>query len=291
MHNARRRKTVAALGLAALVLVAAHGWAAKGGKPKPPPDPADPADPAIVYVQATRTGDLLMVMNADGACATEIHRSSYLRAPSWSPDGKHVTYIDDYDIWRIDVAVVSGKPQGSNRVRLVDEPHVIWPSWSPLGDRILYCTLAFGGNSIMAVPASGGTPVTLYSGVSVGHPTWGPEGEKIAFVEGATIKVLDLDTTSVSTVLTLAEGARDVDRLEWARTQDVLILDEGYTDVIYTIDIATGAMDEVVGGAGPSWSPDDEKIVYTGRGLVTYCFSTGSIEKLAKAGFHPNWRR
>jgi Tol biopolymer transport system component len=279
------------LGISMLILAGAHTWAAKGGKGGGKPPPA-PADPAIAYVIWSRKGpSSLMVMNADGSNQTEIYQSPdhYFGPVSWSSDGRHIAFEEDLEIFRIDVEVPNGVPTGSNRQLLVGghDPHVGCPRWSPLGDRILYCTLELGGNAIMAVPAAGGTPETLYTGLNIQLPTWAPDGQRIAFVERTTIKILDLTTGTVSTVRELP-GA-DFDSLDWARTQDVLAYCLGGDDKIYTIDIGTGEITEIGEGHHVSWSPDDSFLAFSG--IKTYEFATGDIQKLSRGGRNPDWLR
>jgi Tol biopolymer transport system component len=267
-----------------------------GGKDKPA------ADPVIAYY-VTGTVSSIVVMNADGSNRADVYHGPRfgvgLRNPTWSPDGGSIALKDGSALWRVDVAVVDGEPQGSNPTLLLDQIYG-GPEWSPAGqgspmeDMILFTSYY----SLEVIPATDGNPQTLYTapeGQHVWNPVWSPRGDRIAFMEWDedhySLKILDVDSSVVTTVVDPFIG----NNLDWARTKDMLAFQR--TDEIYTLDISSKETAKIVDGKYPSWSPDDSHLVLIGVGkkiwgsIVTYEFATGEITKLVGGGGMPDWSR
>ncbi len=267
-----------------------------GGKDKPP------ADPVIAYY-VTCTVSSIVVMNADGSNRADVYHGPRfgvgLRNPSWSPDGGSIALKDGSALWRVDVAVVDGEPQGSNPTRLLDYISG-GPEWSPAGegspmeDMILFT----GSTTLEVIPAAGGSTQTLYTaptGHTVRNPTWSPTGDRIAFQEwdgdNYALKILVVGS-DVTTVLAPFAGTNCLD---WARTKDILAFHQN--DEIYTLDISTKETTKIVAGKYPSWSPDDSQLVListskkTAGSIVAYEFATGEITKLVGGGGMPDYSR
>jgi len=258
----------------------------KGGGGEEPP-----ADPVIAY-SAGRDWTGLWVMNADGSRATEvfnaktIYPQAHVGAKSWSPDGGSIVFIMAYELWIVDVTVMDDTPQGSNARMLWNDCYNCMPAWSPAGDEIAFLgdphPAYRGSRALYTIPATGGTPETLYSapeGRQVGHPAWSPDASQIAFVDvsisGGTshsIKILDRVTKTITRtlyddLLRLASGS-----LDWSRAGDRLAFygleDYGAPHTIHTMEIDTETTTKIYVGAGPSWSPDDTKLVFTKEEFV-----------------------
>jgi Tol biopolymer transport system component len=301
--------------------------------PKPPPDEEPPADPAIAfYKQGNRKNpDQIMVMNADGSNQVVIHEGNpglgfSAGSLSWSPDGAslawsgytYIPYVPGYDhgVWRIDVEVVDGVPQGNNLQHLVldtDSSIIGGAAWSPLGDEIAYYNHLYGGETdeyrIDAVPATGGDPYNIYTSpegygiTGASSVTWRSDGTVLAFTggiiadgsEGVSIIIIDRVTGTVMDTLLTGQHPGKID---WAQDLDIIAFvgSQG----ISTVDIGTGIVVPVVDGSLPSWSPDNTKLVYLaprepGRGgkqqwISTVDLGTGEITRLAN-GVRPDWRR
>jgi Tol biopolymer transport system component len=270
-----------------------------------------------------------MVMNADGSNQAVIYEWDGITVsskPSWSPDGNSIAWShaegSPYTIsrvWRIDVEVVDGVPQGTNLQQLViasNGEHFSNAVWSPFGNEIAYLVNPYSPYlmRIDGVPALGGLPYTIYTapegqGLTSGL-AWSSDGTQLATiggemsagVEGMSIMIIDRATGTVTH--NLLTGQFDFARVDWARqgSNELVFHDKGGLRMIYKVDIDTETVVLVVEGSNPSWSPDNSMIVYfqpeSGKGpnkvksgIRTYEFSTGEITLIASPGKAPDWRR
>jgi len=284
----------------------------KGGGEEPP------ADPAIAFYKQTSgpNPNQLVVMNDDGSNQAMIYEEYFTAwgGFSWSPDGESITWAGYtgspmmFGVWRIDVIVVDGKPQGSNLQQLVSDVdcHLCTSAaWSPLGDEIVYVAGDETSNNwwIYAIPAEGGTPQMVYEGNEIGinlrSLTWSSDGTRIAFIEtemstgDKCIKIIERATSTVTH--TLLKGLYDLGGVDWARGLDTLVFFAEGPTMIYTMDIDTETPIPIVEGKSPSWSPDNTEFVYVTSGrkseISIFDMTTGETTKLTKGGGMPDWRR
>jgi Tol biopolymer transport system component len=302
-----RRASLIAAAFVATVACALPVWmpsARAAGKP-----PRPPADPAIAFTASSGSGYVLRVMNVDGSNATTIYSlapGSSVNGVSWSPDGGSVAFIENWNLCRIDVSVVNGVPVGSNRVVLAASGNgdsYTMPAWSPDGDAIAFVHVQ--SHSLMAIPASGGMPATLYTPppatLILNYPAWSPDGDFIAFWDDPdgtgdnTFKLLERATGQVTTAFGPAEFF--VWSLDWARTQDALVF-AGEVDGsrgVWRLGLAPGGEPQFIrAGSAASWSPDDSQIVIATSGgkpkLERLNLGSGEVASLG-SGLRPNWRR
>ncbi len=321
--------------------------AAKGGIPgppkkdKPPPDEeppaADPADPAIAFnTYGRETGYCLRVMNDDGSNDTRLICGSGggMILPSWSPYGTSLAFVNretQYELWRMDVAVVNGVPQGSKELPLAT---CAWdPAWSPVG------VPSLGGKEVIAYQAIGqdtdcrkdelryvcadangaaddcsGTLHTTASGAAVRYPAWSPDATKIAFVEsrdpngshGWRIQIKDLGTLVDELVFDGEGEFWEIWDLDWSRDGGCLAFSAASARNkrrsnrhVYTLSVSDapkscepGLTQIIEGGSGVAWSPNDGSLVVkSGGDLVKVNLTDYSTETLRRGGFHPDWWR
>jgi dipeptidyl aminopeptidase/acylaminoacyl peptidase len=294
------------------------------GRPQPP------ADPVIAFLNYSRNADdKLLVMNADGSNQTVVYSAPHILRPSWSPDRASIVFRRDSEtaaeLWVIDVGIADGKPQGTNARLLTRQcgrsfstPFIgCEPAWSPRG--IAY-TEPFTDASkqtetnLWLITADGVTRTLLYTAAGyLEAPTWSPDSQRIAVVEGwttITILALTLDAgkttgASVDTTLGFAADFQLIYDQDWARTSpDVLAFSAlpisgapGEGKVVYTVsisDISGGAPTRIIEGDSPTWSPDDRNLAFiqgTREKLITLDLSTRTSATLAVGVLDPDWAR
>jgi Tol biopolymer transport system component len=293
-----KKKLIISLIIVSLFLTMVIPMTAAPKPPKPPKDP--PADPAIVY----RRADTVYVMNADGSNQADIWWPA--GNPCWAPDGSAIAFGFENVLYRVDVTVVDGVPQGSNQIALTDQIKTSPPKWSPAGDEIAFINTLNGDyRLIQTVPATGGDVETIYmapEGYSVSCFAWRNDASKMAIQQGGngqrSIIVLDFSDSSTTTVF--GPTTYWFGHIDWARTSDTLVCTSNAG--ISTIDLTdpSPTMETLIVGSGqykmPSWSPDDSQIACLKwernrwLNLMVYDLETEEMEKLAK-GFAPDWCR
>lgn len=289
--------------LIATMLGTSFALAGKGGGKPPKDDP--PADPAIAYRIERGKGWDLKVMNADGSNqATVYHNDNNIGNPCWAPDGSAIAFPVSQDLYRIDVSVVNGVPQGSNPTELAQD--IEMPiEWSPAGDVIAFKNTVNGYKVIQTVPATGGTVETIYTapeGYGIGSFAWSNDASKMAIGSGSngvgSILILDLSDYSTTTVF--GPTTESCGHFDWARTSDTLVCTSNAG--ISTIDLTSPSptLETLIAGEGlfkmPTWSPDDSQIAClkweknNWLNIIVYTIETEDMEKIAK-GFAPDWCR
>jgi Tol biopolymer transport system component len=242
-------------------------------------------------------------MNADGSNVTTIytHTSSIFQLPCWSPGGNHIAAQANFNLWRIDVALVGGVPTGSNPTVLLDRTTIVGGSaWSPLGDQIAFYDQEL--KTIETMPADGGPATVLYTSTDphtfIPSLAWNRDATQIAFTEGGAIRVLTVGggaTTVLGPEYWEQLGGNNPRFLDWARTQDVLTFSAGAdgagNNAVYTLPVSGGTPTLVVEGWVPTWSPDDQQILFEKRGFKKVNLATGQITSLGVGGQWPDWRR
>ena len=143
--------------------LAVAGWGQADGKDVD--NPADPSSSTGIGQAVTSSGEGAWVVGA-------IHRltdySANYRAPSWSPDGRHITF-DSNRHGKADIYVMGS--DGSNPRRLTDHPgEDRSPSWSPDGRHIAFDSNRDGAWEIYVMDIAsytGGEPT------AVAETSWG----------------------------------------------------------------------------------------------------------------------
>ncbi|HKK77897.1 MAG TPA: S41 family peptidase [Saprospiraceae bacterium] len=104
--------------------------------------------------------------------AYSISAQPLLRFPALSPDGEHLSFSYQGDIW------VAALDDGSARRLTIHESYESHPQWSPNGEHIVFQGNRFGANDLFVTDPSGIQPrrLTHFSG-SDGSASWSADGE------------------------------------------------------------------------------------------------------------------
>jgi TolB protein len=162
----------------------------------------------IAFVRLTRTDTeasvSLYTVDRLGHHAAPLLSSGLDISPAWSPDGKTIVFsrladqslpIDQATLYLADADGSNVRPLGPAPVRGVS------PAWSPDGKRIAF--VSFADHNGSACPAGTCTPNgEVYAVAADGsgltrltaskaddeHPTWSPDGSRIAFASGFLLR-------------------------------------------------------------------------------------------------------
>jgi hypothetical protein len=147
--------------------------------------PAWSPDNSQIAFQSARSGNSdIFVMDVNGNNVRQLtFTGSYDGAPSWSPDGRQLVFSSSrtgaYELWIMNA-------DGSNQHRIPGTSPALYPSWSPLNDKIAFTrdqnndgwleiwTINLDGSGASMV-AGGGYQTDSWL------PTWSPDGEYIAY--------------------------------------------------------------------------------------------------------------
>jgi len=98
-------------------------------------------------------------MDPEGTDRANLSTGLYDDSPSWSPDGRKITFRTlrdgNFEIYMMDA-------DGSNPIRLTDDPASDGlPAWSPDGTKIAFQSDRDGNFEIYVMDADGSRPVNL----------------------------------------------------------------------------------------------------------------------------------
>ena len=239
----------------------------------------------------------IYVMDADGGNQQNLTNDpNDDSSPSWSPDGKRIVFesnrdghfnmpggLPAYEIYVMDA-------DGGNQQNLTNDPNSDWsPSWSPDGKRIVFNSNRDGnrdGNrnnyEIYVMDADGNNQQRLTDNDFYDtHPSWSPDGERIAFAsrrdghfigeDGLSSEIYVMDTDGKNT-RRLTNNRKSDWSPSWSPDGERIVFsaDRKGDDVnyeIYVMDADGNNQRRLTNNRGddgaPSWSSDGKRIVFS----------------------------
>jgi Tol biopolymer transport system component len=212
--------------------------------------------------------------------------------PTWAPGGNQLAYNTGNGIAIINVDGITGAQQ------LTTNSSDYAPAWSPLGDKIAFCSTRAGEVDVWVMNADGsGAPQQVSQGVQLQeldyetedcYLGWSPDGTKIAFTGqtanipyGSRYNVYTMNSANGSSVTQLTNcfinggGVSVCSTPSWSPDGTKIAFSDGDTPFgdalggggVYTMDpnggnVAPVHQDENTWSFFPKWSADGKTIFY-----------------------------
>lgn len=140
----------------------------------------------------------ISVANANGSSPVDLGAGATAVQPSFSFSGAKVAFVKAGDVWTIAADTSGGATQLTTTGTAAD------PAYSPDGTTIAYSDTTGGtGADIFTVPATGGAPVHVTTGVAGNEiqPTWSPDGSTIVYSSAGELWKVSSSANSTPTDL------------------------------------------------------------------------------------------
>lgn len=196
---------------------------------------------------------------------------SLLAISSWRQDG-------DEDVFGIGVS----NPDGSDYRNLTRSRNdqYLW-GWSPDGDRLSFTSFKRSRDgsrsfSLYTMTPDGSSPRKLVDQGPVGHPEWSPDGQRIAFLRGSHIYVVDRNGSNLSKLVEAdsppawSPDGRSIAFLRGDNRDSLFVINADGSGLrkIVDIDPIFGQTTGWVGIPYLSWSSDGSEILLQGHPLI-----------------------
>jgi tricorn protease len=151
------------------------------------------------------------------------------------------------------------------------------PAWSPDGETVAYFSDASGEYNLVVEPADGRGEATTLTELGPGYrytPYWGPNSERVAFVDQAmTIQIADTETGEVTVVdegQWMYQGGLSTFSVSWSPNGRWMAYSRGLAnrhDAVFLYDTQTGERHQVTSNfyhnSRPVFGPDGEYLFLT----------------------------
>ena len=217
----------------------------------------------------------LYLMNADGSDPVQVAPGRDAFSPDWFPDGARLAFIStDASVGKKQIFTIN--PDGTGLKRLTDGAQIVTDlSVSRDGTQIAFSQhIGTEANHIFTISATGGTATPITSGTADDlHPTWSPDGARIAFERANVtdvayhVYVMDANGANVHPLLGSTFDSYNTLDPSWAPNNNIIAFSLAGTIAYANADTAPNAAITKVtpdGGAAfkPDWSPDGSRLAY-----------------------------
>ena len=181
-----------------------HSYPANAGDPRQAADRGPQYSPKgrwILYQTGRRGHEDLVVVSDDGQSEIFLTQGDgEAGSASWAPDGEHISYTErkpDYFSGKLQVLKFDPRTgQSGDSLTLYTSPtdrgggwSVGKASWSPDSKTLAVVLQDSGWNNVWLIPATGGKPKQLTSGMfEDSNPVFAPSGKSIAVTSNRTLK-------------------------------------------------------------------------------------------------------
>jgi Tol biopolymer transport system component len=194
------------------------------------------------------------------------------------------------------------RADGTHRLKLTGKAGDREAAWTRDGRYVAFVRTVAAGSRIVIADARGRVVRRFEVAAAVAHPTWAPDGRRIAYAVGTRIVV----AARVGAVqLALPTGRNPVGTPAWSPTgseiayTDRLQTEQGDLTRIFVIDVDGAGRRLVASPASdPTWSPDAARLAYvepesrftdTGHIAIVRVDGTGARRLTVSEGAAPAW--